>query len=53
MFQGGITGARGHEGDNAGQAAVIELVAGGRPSVRQTRVFGCALGNEGPALQVD
>ncbi len=51
LFQGGITAARGHEGDNAGRAAVIELVGGGRPAVRQTRVFGCALGNEGLSLQ--
>ncbi len=50
LFQGGITGARGHEGDNAGRDAVVELVTGGQSPVRQTRVFGCALSDESPSL---
>lgn len=41
-FSGGITGSRGHEGDNAGRAAVEALLAG-RPHPRSTFVFGCLL----------
>ncbi|MGH9750135.1 MAG: RedB protein, partial [Candidatus Polarisedimenticolia bacterium] len=42
-FSGGITGARGHAGDNAGQAALLALLGGGRPARDRTPVFGCAL----------
>jgi hypothetical protein len=42
-FHGGITGSRGHEGSNAGQAAVISLVANRTVEVRDTSVFGCPL----------
>ncbi len=45
LFQGGITAARGHVGDNPGQAAVIDWVAGRRPASapHSTPAFGCAL----------
>lgn len=51
LFRGGITAARGHVGDNPGQAAVIALLAPGTPSQPPvtTPVFGCALGNVHPA----
>jgi hypothetical protein len=42
QFTGGITGARGHEGDNAGRAA-IEALLEGRPHPVSTFVFGCLL----------
>lgn len=42
-FQGGITAARGHEGDNYGKAAVIGVVERGRAERGETPVFGCAL----------
>ncbi|MDX2166283.1 MAG: RedB protein [Deltaproteobacteria bacterium] len=42
-FQGGITAARGHEGDNAGRAAVLAALDGDAPA--DTPVFGCGLGN--------
>lgn len=45
VFRGGITPARGHEGDNPGQDALLTLVAG-RPSGRSlitSPVFGCPL----------
>jgi len=50
-FAGGITGSRGHAGDNAGLAAVMELVQ--QPthapvSVVRTPVFGCALKGNSP-----
>jgi len=41
-FNGGITGSRGHEGDNAGRSAVESLIAG-RPHASSTFVFGCLL----------
>jgi hypothetical protein len=41
-FNGGITGARGHEGDNAGETALLSLLRGGA-NLNQTPVFGCAL----------
>ena len=45
LFQGGITAARGHVGDNPGQAAVIACVAGRQSASapRSTPAFGCAL----------
>lgn len=44
VFRGGVTAARGHVGDNPGQAAVCDLVlhASTSPLV-STPVFGCAL----------
>jgi hypothetical protein len=42
QFSGGITGARGHEGDNAGRAAV-EAMLEGRPHPASAFVFGCLL----------
>lgn len=43
LFEGGITAARGHEGDNAGAEAVGDLVLRGRARTTHTPVFGCAL----------
>jgi hypothetical protein len=42
-FSGGITGARGHAGDNAGRAALIALIDRKEPARRATSVFGCSL----------
>jgi hypothetical protein len=43
LFVGGITGSRGHEGENAGSQAVIRLIHG-EPAIRATSfVFGCSL----------
>jgi hypothetical protein len=42
-FSGGITGSRGHEGDNAGRAAIERIVAGERAEHPATFVFGCSL----------
>jgi hypothetical protein len=42
VFRGGITGSRGHEGDNAGESAIIGLTQGRDPQ-GGTQVFGCAL----------
>jgi hypothetical protein len=51
-FHGGITAARGHAGDNPGQAAIVSLVAGTKsphPAIA-TPVFGCALWNDSISL---
>jgi hypothetical protein len=45
LFRGGITGSRGHEGDNAGESSIALLVAGQNASVTQTPVYGCSLVN--------
>jgi hypothetical protein len=44
VFEGGITGARGHQGDNAGADAVVDAAHGRSPAVSTTPVFGCSLG---------
>jgi hypothetical protein len=43
VFQGGITGARGHAGDNAGFDAVLAHVSGTAVGPASTPVFGCPL----------
>ena len=43
LFQGGVTAARGHEGDNIGGDSVVALVNGRVPAARSCPVFGCGL----------
>jgi hypothetical protein len=43
VFSGGITGARGHAGSNAGRTAVVALVESRPPRSARTPVFGCPL----------
>jgi hypothetical protein len=43
IFSGGITGSRGHAGDNAGAAALEALLTRGQADRNGTRVFGCPL----------
>jgi hypothetical protein len=45
MFTGGITGARGHEGDNVGLSRVLALLGGRSADRNESKVFGCALGS--------
>lgn len=45
LFSGGITGSRGHAGDNAGESAIVSLVNNQEPARTRTLVFGCALTN--------
>jgi hypothetical protein len=42
IFSGGITGSRGHQGDNVGESAIVSLV-NAQPALRSTSVFGCSL----------
>lgn len=44
LFSGGITSARGHEGDNAGLEALVSLLTDARPAASRFPVFGCLLG---------
>jgi hypothetical protein len=43
IFSGGITAARGHEGDNAGRTAIETLIRNDRVERASTLVFGCSL----------
>jgi hypothetical protein len=43
LFKGGITGSRGHAGDNAGEDAILALLNGQIGNVNQTQVYGCSL----------
>jgi hypothetical protein len=43
LFNGGITPSRGHQGDNAGAKAVLDLVLRGNSKTARTKVFGCSL----------
>jgi len=47
VFNGGITSARGHSGDNAGRSAVLTLLHGANLQKVETPVFGCALSGAG------
>jgi hypothetical protein len=48
IFAGGITGARGHEGDNPGRSRVLSLISKGRAELARAPVFGCDLENPEP-----
>jgi hypothetical protein len=43
LFSGGITGARAHQGDNAGRQSVVTLLNSGPRAHSATSVFGCPL----------
>jgi hypothetical protein len=43
LFSGGITRARGHEGDNAGRTAIVSLLTTDEAQQQGTPVFGCSL----------
>lgn len=47
LFSGGITGSRGHSGDNAGRSAVVSLLMKGEAEQTETSVFGCPLSHAG------
>jgi len=48
LFAGGITGARGHVGDNEGRDQVVGLLRRGVAAAPATAVFGCAIGDPEP-----
>jgi len=43
VYEGGITGSRGHEGDNAGERSVVSFLNTGVADHREQPVFGCGL----------
>ena len=59
-FAGGITGSRGHEGDNYGLDALrtaLAPIAPGTPphtnTIARSRVFGCAIGSAEPGTGIE
>jgi len=46
-FSGGITGSRGHAGDNAGRASLLALINRSDADRRGSSVFGCPLFSAG------
>ena len=46
IFRGGITSARGHEGDNPGAARVIALLTNGTADRTESPIFGCSMNDE-------
>jgi len=46
LFTGGITGSRGHSGENDGRTAIVALLIGEVAKRTQTPVFGCSLVDE-------
>lgn len=51
VFSGGTTASRGHEGDNAGVAAMLAHIEGDRQAPATAPVFGCELHN--PAISAN
>jgi hypothetical protein len=48
QFSGGITGARGHVGENTGETRVLNLVKSGTADAHDHAVFGCGLHDPNP-----
>ena len=46
LFAGGITPARGHQGDSFGRQRLLALLDGAAADRRDAPVFGCALQNQ-------
>jgi hypothetical protein len=46
VFRGGITPARGHQGDSIGKAAIAAWITGRRALASSSPVFGCALSSD-------
>jgi hypothetical protein len=53
LFSGGITGARGHSGDNDGRSAIQSLLVSGNAARTQTPVFGCPLDKDSSTQQTE
>lgn len=43
LFSGGITGSRGHSGDNDGRSAIVALLTNEQTDQSTTPVFGCSI----------
>jgi hypothetical protein len=53
LFHGGITPARGHEGESAGRERIVSLLTTGTADRNDAPVFGCALSDEEPVRVAD
>jgi len=53
QFSGGITGARGHVGDNSGEERVVDLVNTGTADAHDHAVYGCELYDPHPRTDSD
>jgi len=53
LFQGGITAARGHAGENAGEKAVLDGLLSERSEPRRTPIFGCGLFDTPPTAKLE
>lgn len=53
VYAGGITMARGHEGDNAGRRRIRELLTVGRTDAPAGPTFGCELSDSEPVARRD
>lgn len=51
LFDGGITGSRGHVGENVGRNALISLLSHEAPTKTITPVYGCLITPECPLCQ--
>jgi hypothetical protein len=45
LFSGGLTGSRGHEGDNIGRRTAIDCLTSTQTKQNKTSVFGCEILN--------
>ena len=52
-FSGGLTSARGHEGDSFGRRRVLAVLSGQTPDRDDAPVFGCALGGAAHAASLE
>ena len=43
LFKGGITAARGHEGDNAGKHSLLSVIRKQQLEIAESYVFGCSI----------
>ena len=43
LYHGGITGARGHDGPNRGEAALLSAIENGHADTKSEPAFGCSL----------
>ncbi len=52
IFSGGITMARGHEGDNLGRSSIVQYILDGKSICDSTNIYGCSILNDAASLDV-
>ncbi len=53
IFSGGITPARGHEGENLGRSSIVKYVLEGKITCEKTNVFGCPILDSPSEVMID